>query len=168
MQFIQMQNNHTILAIDPGYDRCGVAVISVSGRHGTLLHSECVTTLKTQSQEVRLAHVYKSLEAVVKEWKPTHLAIETIFFSVNKKSAMKVAEARGVVMLLAGLHNLELVELSPQAVKLGMTGIGNSDKKAVQKMVGLTLKINLDDKLDDEIDAIALGFASIGSLKKLS
>lgn len=152
-----------ILAIDPGYDRCGVALVDTDG---TLLHSLCITTKKTSLQEVRFAEIYNTLETVIAEWQPKVLALETLFFSVNKTSAMKVAEARGMIVLLAGLHSLELVELSPQEVKLSMTGRGNADKAAVQKMVSLTLKIDTSKKLDDEIDAIALGFAAIGVLKQ--
>ncbi len=78
---------------------------------------------------------------------------------------MKVAEARGVALLLAGKHMLPVVELSPQEVKLSMTGIGNATKEQVQKMVALTLKIDTAKKIDDEIDAIALGVAAIQKLR---
>jgi crossover junction endodeoxyribonuclease RuvC len=151
----------TILAIDPGYDRCGVALVA----GGTLLHSICIVTDKKDSQEKRLAHIYSALESLIAQWQPTSLALETLFFSVNKKTALKVAEARGAILLLAGLYNLTLVELSPQEVKLSMTGSGNADKKAIQKMVALTMKMDLTDKLDDEVDAIALGMAAAQQLK---
>ena len=87
---------------------------------------------------------------------------DTVFKCVasNKKTAIKVAEARGVIVLLAGVHKLPLIELSPQEVKLAMAGVGNANKAQVQKMVFLTLKIDISNKLDDEIDAIALGFAA--------
>jgi crossover junction endodeoxyribonuclease RuvC len=163
---MQKTTEQIILAIDPGYDRCGVAIVKITGNAGTLLHSQCITTKKTSLQEIRFAEIYREVEAIIKTWKPTAVALETLFFSVNKKSAMKVAEARGVIVLLAGLHTIELVELSPQEVKLSMTGRGNADKAAVQKMVGLTLGIDTKKKLDDEIDAIALGFAAIGALQQ--
>jgi crossover junction endodeoxyribonuclease RuvC len=163
---MQKNEEQIILAIDPGYDRCGVAIVSVTSNTGTLLHSQCITTKKTSLQETRFAEIYREIERIIKKWKPTALALETLFFSVNKKSAMKVAEARGMIVLLAGLHEIELVELSPQEVKQSMTGRGNADKTAVQKMVALTLGIDTKDKLDDEIDAIALGFAAIGTLQQ--
>lgn len=160
-----MQNNSfTILGIDPGYDRCGAAIVSVSGNKETLIHSECVLTSKNEPQEKRLAQVYAALETLINTYKPTHLAMETLFFSVNKKTALKVAEARGAILALCGKHSLDLVELSPQAVKLAMTGSGSSDKKAVEKMVSLTLKIDVGEKIDDEVDAIAVAYASIGSI----
>ncbi len=93
------------------------------------------------------------------------MALETLFFSVNKKTAIKVAEARGVVLLLAAKKQLPVLEISPQAVKLSMTGVGNASKEQVQKMVGLSLKINIQDKIDDELDAIALGVTALQTLR---
>jgi crossover junction endodeoxyribonuclease RuvC len=151
-----------ILAIDPGYDRCGVAVIE---QETDVLHSECIETSKKDAHEQRLASVYNKLEKVIDTWKPEALALETLFFSVNKKSAIKVAEARGVVLLLAGRKNIPVVELSPQEVKLSMTGVGNAGKEQVQKMVGLVLKTDVSKKIDDEVDAIALGLASIRHIR---
>ena len=153
-----------ILAIDPGYDRVGVAIIE-AGRPSQLMHSECIVTNKKDLQEMRLTQVYKEVEKLIEKWQPASIALETLFFSVNKKTAIKVAEARGIIVLLAGLHSLPLIELSPQEVKLRMAGIGNADKTQVQKMVSLTLKIDISKKLDDEIDAIALGFAAAEQIR---
>lgn len=157
-------NTPLILAIDPGYDRCGVALIRV-GHTATVEHSWCITTNKKDSQQIRLAYIYRAIEEAVATYTPAAIALETLFFSVNKKTALLVAEARGVVVVIAGLHNIPLIELSPQEVKMAMTGIGNADKTAVQKMVALTLKIDISNKLDDEIDAIALGMAAAGTIK---
>jgi crossover junction endodeoxyribonuclease RuvC len=154
----------TILAIDPGYDRCGVAVIT-TGTTSTIQHSWCITTDKKESHAQRYAFIFKTIEAAILEYSPDAIALETLFFSVNKKTVIAVAEARGIIVTLAGLHTLQLIELSPQEVKVAMTGIGNADKKAVQKMVALMLKIDISKRLDDEIDAIALGIAAAGVLK---
>lgn len=151
----------TILAIDPGYDRCGVAIVADK----QLLHSTCIQTKKSDSHEKRLAQIFETLQSLIAQWHPTHIAVETLFFSVNKTSAIKVAEARGVVILLGGVSNIPIIELSPQDVKLIITGIGNADKKQVQKMVALTLAIDLQGKIDDEVDAIAIGFAATEKLR---
>ncbi len=155
----------TILAIDPGFDRCGAAVIIMSGATSNVAHSWCIQTNKKDSYTDRLAQIFKNIEAAITEYKPDAIALETLFFSVNKKTVMAVAEARGVIVVLAGLHSIPLIELSPQAVKIGMTGSGNADKLSVQKMVALTLKIDISKKLDDEVDAIALGMAAAGTLR---
>jgi crossover junction endodeoxyribonuclease RuvC len=155
---------NTILAIDPGYDRCGVAIVE-TGRPSLLKHSACIETNKKDLQEKRLYDIYTAVTALIETYKPEYIALETLFFSVNKKTAIKVAESRGVIVLIAGMHNLPLIELSPQEVKLMMAGVGNADKKQVQKMVALTLKIDIAKKIDDEIDAIALGFAAAETLR---
>lgn len=152
-----------IVAIDPGYDRCGVAVIEDLG--APIIFSECISTDKQDTHEKRLADIYNALTTTIARFEPDFIALETLFFSVNKKTAIKVAEARGAILLLAGLHGLPLLELSPQEVKLAMTGIGNASKDQVIKMVGLTLKIDTKAKIDDEIDAIALGIAAIQKAK---
>lgn len=153
-----------VIAIDPGYDRCGVAIVSEESGKPTVIFSDCITSNKSDDQYLRLTSIFKQLENIVEKYKPTHLAIETLFFSVNKKTAFKVAEARGAIMALAGIRGLALIELSPQAIKIAMTGIGNASKEQVEKMVKLTVKLTDIHKLDDEIDAIALGVASLQTL----
>lgn len=156
---------HRILSIDPGYDRCGVALIHIVDGIALLETSQCITTMKTDTHAMRLAHVFRSLQALIETLSPTHIAVETLFFSVNKTTALKVAEARGIVVTLAGLYALPLIELSPQEVKQSMTGSGNANKAQVQKMVQLSLKIDTATLLDDEVDAIAVGFAAAGIVK---
>lgn len=153
-----------ILGIDPGFDRCGVALIE-TGQTPIVIKSWCITTSKKSGQPERLAIVFRGIEDAIKQYKPDAIALETLFFSVNKKTALAVAEARGIVVTLAGLYETSLIELSPQEVKLAMTGSGNADKEAVQKMVSLTLKIDIADKLDDEVDAIAIGIAASGKMR---
>lgn len=157
--------NSSIIAIDPGYDRCGVAIVSEISGKPTVIFSDCITSEKTDEQYIRLTSIFKQLEVIIKKYKPSCLAIETLFFSVNKKTAFKVAEARGAIMALAGLYNLPLIELSPQAIKIAMTGSGNASKEQLQKMVRLTVSLPKESKLDDEIDAIALGVAGLQTIK---
>jgi crossover junction endodeoxyribonuclease RuvC len=154
-----------IIAIDPGYDRCGVAIVSEATGKPIVLFSTCITSDKADGQYLRLTSIFKQLEKIIKKHKPSHLAIETLFFSVNKKTAIRVAEARGAILTLAGLQRLSLVELSPQAIKIAMTGVGNASKEQIQKMVRLTVVLPKGSRLDDEIDAIALGVASLQKIK---
>ena len=134
-----------VIAIDPGYDRCGVAIVE-NGKPPKLIESACIVTEKKDTHEKRLLKIFEELTFLIKKHKPKYLAVETLFFSVNKKTAIKVAEARGVLILLAGIYKLELIELSPQEVKLSMTGSGNADKKQLQKMVSMILKIDIKKK----------------------
>lgn len=154
-----------IIAIDPGYDRCGVAIVSEVSNKAVVSFSACITSEKTDEHYLRLTSIFKQLEKIVKNHKPEYLAIETLFFSINKKTAIKVAEVRGAIITLAGLSKLSLIELSPQAIKIAMTGSGNASKEQVQKMVRLTVNLPKDTKQDDEIDAIALGVAALQTVK---
>ena len=159
-----------VIAIDPGYDRCGIAIVSEINRKPKVLFSDCITSEKSEDQYLRLTSIFRQLETIIKEHRPNYLAIETLFFSVNKKTAIKVAEARGAILTLAGLNELPLIELSPQTIKIAMTGSGNAGKEQVKKMVILTVDLEKTDlpaqtgRLDDEIDAIALGVAALQTL----
>lgn len=147
-----------ILAIDPGYERLGIAVIEKQpAEKETLLFSECFTTDKNDEHHERLAQVSKEIDRVIQEYTPTTLAIETLFFSKNTKTALKVAEARGTIIATASRANLAITEFSPQAIKIAVTGSGSSDKGHVMKMVPLLIRVPDGKKKDDEYDAIAVG-----------
>lgn len=142
------------IAIDPGYDRVGIAIFEGQ----SLLHSECFTPPSKDFGE-RLLSIHEKLTEVISKFAPESLALETLFFSRNQKTAIKVAEARGVVLLIASAHRIPVYEYSPQAVKIAVTGYGASDKKAVTHMVDRLVPLSKKKRLDDEYDAIALGIA---------
>jgi crossover junction endodeoxyribonuclease RuvC len=149
-----------VLAIDPGYERLGVAILEKQKqgeRKPHLEFSTCIRTSPKDEHSKRLAEIHVQIETLIKQYSPTHLGIETLFFSKNVKTAIKVAESRGIILALAHIHNLKIVELSPQAIKVAVTGHGGSDKQAVIKMVPLLVDIKNRIKLDDEFDAIAIG-----------
>lgn len=149
-----------ILAIDPGYDRLGIAVIEGNSSRPTLIWSDCVLPEKG-SAEKRLACVACAITDAIKEYKPDALGIETLFFSINKKTALGVAEARGAILAAAGIAFLPVIECTPQQVKLAVTGHGGADKKAVAMMVPRLLTLPPKKRLDDEIDAIAVGITAL-------
>ena len=151
-----------ILAIDPGYDRLGIAVIEGNPSRPTLLWSDCITPDKGL-REQRLAHISNAVEKAVAEYSPDALAIETLFFSVNKKTVIGVAEARGAVLAIAGNNSLPVIECSPQQVKLAVTGYGGADKKAVANMIPQLLTLPKKKRLDDELDAIAIGITALAT-----
>jgi crossover junction endodeoxyribonuclease RuvC len=145
-----------VLAIDPGYDRLGIAVVEGDPSRPVLLMSECVLPPKGAPHE-RLAVVSRAVQSTIEQYAPEVLGIETLFFSVNKKTALAVAEARGAILAAAGLASLPVVECSPQAVKLAVTGHGGADKTAVARMIPKLLVLPPKKRLDDELDAIAVG-----------
>lgn len=153
-----------VLAIDPGYERLGVAILDKQKpgeKKPTLVFSTCIQTSAKDTHSKRLSEIHTQIESILKEYSPTNLGIETLFFSKNVKTAIKVAESRGIILALAELHNLKITELSPQAIKIAVTGHGASDKTAVIKMVPLLIDIQGPIKYDDEYDAIATGLCTL-------
>lgn len=144
------------LAIDPGYDRLGSAVFEGQ----KLLFSECFTPTKGEVPE-RLLSVFNRVRTLIQEFSPNSLALETLFFSKNTKTAMHVAEARGAIIVAAMTEGVALFEYSPQAVKIAVTGSGSANKDAVIKMVDRLVTLPPRKRLDDEYDAIALGIAHV-------
>ena len=155
-----------ILGIDPGFERMGCAILEKSPGVEKLIYSDCLISSRSDAHEKRLLVLAKGLKKIIKKFKPDVMAIEKLFFTANQKTALKVAEARGVALLLAAENNLKVFEFTPLEVKMAMTGYGRAEKDQVRKMVLAMLKIDggkkpasPSGKLDDEIDAIAIALS---------
>jgi crossover junction endodeoxyribonuclease RuvC len=147
-----------IIAIDPGYERLGVAIIEkVAGQKEVLLFSDCLQTDKKFDHSERLFQIKTGLDEIIKKHKPEFLAIEKLFFSKNQKTAMLVAEARGAILVTGKSHGLEIHEFTPNAIKVAVTGYGKSDKKTIINFLPKIIEIKKTIKHDDEFDAIATG-----------
>ena len=145
-----------ILGIDPGYGRCGFAVIEGSGASYRCLIHGVFTTSKGEALERRLLEISKDLEEVITSFRPEILVIEELFFAKSTTTALKVAEARGVITMIAARHNMEVVHVKPNEVKLAVTGYGSADKRQMQEMVKMAFKLNAIPKPDDAADALAV------------
>jgi len=146
-----------VLGIDPGYDRTGFAVLEHS-RDGEIevIASGTIETAKEIPYPQRLMSIYKSLRGIIKKHAPNELAIEQLFYGKNAKTAIRVAQARGVVILTAEMFGLPLFEYSPRKVKLFLQGSGTATKDQVRYMVRQTVKLGDEKRFDDEIDALAV------------
>jgi crossover junction endodeoxyribonuclease RuvC len=146
-----------IIGIDPGFDRLGICILDKYPNKEELIHSQCITTSKKESFEIRLAETGDQLTKILKKYKPNELAIETIFFTTNQKTIITVAEVRGICIYLSHIHDVSIHEYSPPQIKLAVTGYGKATKDdiglMVPKILGKTMK---SDILDDEVDAIAI------------
>ncbi|MGB3922019.1 MAG: crossover junction endodeoxyribonuclease RuvC [Minisyncoccia bacterium] len=153
-----------ILAVDPGFDRVGIALLTKERGNPKLIFSECFKTNKKKTGAERLSSIGKRLKKTIREWRPEALAIETLFFNTNATSAIGVAEARGVILYEADKAGLEIYEYGPQTVKVAVTGYGKAGKKEVALMVKKLLGMKGQLKiLDDETDAIALGITHLAT-----
>jgi len=151
-----------VLAVDPGYDRLGVAVVAHGpNRRDELLFSDCVKTSRDQPLELRLVTIGSQLETLLTQYAPDACALERLYFHSNKKTALSVAEAMGVVRYIAAKHKLSTYEYTPLQVKTAVTGDGRADKRQVMHMVGQLVPIKKPIRYDDEFDAIAVGLTCL-------
>lgn len=166
--FTQMLNNKNvrILGIDPGYDRLGIAIIDKKNNKDFLVFSSCIETDKKLPHYKRLYSIFSSLNSIIEEYKPDEASIETLFFSSNRKTAMCVAEARGVLLSLCAQNNIKTIEYSPSAIKIAVTGHGKSDKKQIISIIPKLIKIDREIKYDDEYDAIAIAITHSASRRQ--
>lgn len=160
---ILKENLKTILAVDPGYSRLGYAVIKTNGREKKFIEAGLIETdAKTDWQE-RVLKIGKELEKNFVKHKPDIFIVESIFFSANQKTALKVAEIKGIATYIAAKNGVPTEEISPREMKLAFSGYGLADKRQLEKIVKLELKVPESVKIDDVFDALAL--AIIGALK---
>lgn len=152
------------MAIDPGYDRLGVAILERQLNKEKVIYSTCLLSDKTLSLPVRILSLGQSLTTILTTYSPDVLAIETLFFNKNVKTALGVAQARGMIVYLAQAHGCTVCEYSPQQVKVAVTGYGNSDKHAVTSMVKRLVVGVPSVAHDDEYDAIAVGVTCLAHI----
>ena len=158
------QKEVIVLGIDPGYDRVGWAIGTRAVSTGTIRHNTlfnctalgCIQTNKSESIFSRYQKIQNDLEEIIAYFKPTQLAIETLFFSKNKKTALRVSEARGIIIGSCLKNGLEVFEYDPVTIKLATTGDGAATKQAVEKMIRLQIAGQINKHLDDAIDAVAI------------
>ena len=145
-----------ILGIDPGYAIVGYGVIRADrGRFQPLEHG-AVVTKAGENFNRRLEIIYDSLEKVIAHWKPEAVAIEKLYFQNNQKTAIGVAEARGVILLAAQKAKIEIFEYTPLQVKMAVTGYGQAMKPQVMEMTRRLLCLKEVPKPDDTADALAM------------
>lgn len=144
-----------IIGIDPGTGILGFGVIDAERGVTKLVDAGVVTTPAHTPLPDRLEDIYTSLTEIIKDTKPTVMAIEKLFFAQNVTTAISVSHARGVAMLTGRQANLRIEEYTPLQIKQTLTGYGKADKKQVQEMVRLQLKLKDVPKPDDCADALA-------------
>ena len=158
-----------ILGIDPGFAITGYAVIKYESNHFQLLDCGAVNTKAGIPLPNRLETIYDDLSLIIAKYNPDFISVEQLFFNQNVKTAINVAQGRGIVLLVAAKNNKEIFEYTPLQVKQAVVGYGRADKKQVQQMVKSILNLNEIPKLDDITDAMAVAIChahSYNILKK--
>lgn len=148
-------NSNIILGIDPGFDRIGWAIGQKQNGKIVISACDCIVTKRAETLPERYQAIEHELNQIIEQHHPTELAIEKLFFARNTTTALQVSEARGVILSCAIRHGLVIEEHHPNTIKLTVTGVGNADKTAVEKMVRLQVTLPPIKLIDDTIDAIA-------------
>lgn len=154
-----------ILGIDPGFGRIGYGIIEqIKGNEWKGLGFGCIETQMSDPFIDRLAEIHSEITKLIKTYSPSRMAVEELFFFKNLKTAIKVAEARGVIILSGVEQGLEIDEFTPLQVKQAVTGYGRAEKGQMQKIVAMILGIKEKIKSDDAADALAVALCAGQSL----
>ncbi len=154
-----------ILGIDPGYGITGYSVIEYIGNKFKLITSGAIKTPANMSFPLRLSQIYTDLNNIIDEFKPDAVSVEELFFNNNAKTAINVAQARGVILVTCCQKNIPTYEYTPLQVKQAVVGYGRADKIQVQKMVKTILNVEKLPKLDDTTDSMAMAICHAHSAK---
>jgi len=156
---VSAQANHVtrILGIDPGSQRTGVGVIDVAadGRC-TYVHAQALVLLDAEDFPSRLGLLCDGLEALLDQWQPQQVAIETVFMAKSATSALKLGHARGAALATVVRRRLPVNEYAPRVIKQSLVGRGAADKEQVQHMVRLLLNLPGMKLQADAADALAI------------
>jgi len=155
-----IHDSKIILGIDPGYGRVGYGIIHKNGSTLSYGVAGCIETPKTDSSGKRLNAIYKKVSSVIRQENPTALAIEQLFFAKNTKTALRVAETRGILLLLSEEYKMPVYEFTPLQVKVAVCGYGKADKAQVQDMVARILCMAQPPQPDDAADALAIAITA--------
>jgi len=151
-----------ILGLDPGYGRLGFGIIEASRGQAVAVAFGVITTDSKTAQAERLREIAVDVRAIIKKYQPALVSIEEIFFVQSTTTALKVAEVRGVLMLLAAEAHVPIIQVKPMEVKMALTGYGKADKRQMQNMVKTVFGLSSIPKPDDAADALAIAWAAIG------
>lgn len=153
-----------ILGIDPGTATTGFGVIQKQGGDLIFVDAGVISTTPDEEMHHRLKRIDECLEQLIHEHQPDMMVVEQLYFATNVTTAISVGQARGVVLLAAGRHSLPVHEYTPLQVKQAVTGYGKADKRQIQEMVKMVLKLDGIPKPDDAADGLAIAITHANQL----
>lgn len=148
------------LGLDPGYARLGYGVIRASGTRLQVLDYGVIETSPEDKDEMRLLDIEKQLLALTTKYSIQAAALEEVFFRKNLTTGIKLIQARGVILLTLARYNIDILQVTPTAVKKMITGYGKAGKQSVQQMTQKVLKLKTIPEPDDAADALALALSA--------
>lgn len=154
-----------IMGIDPGIAIVGYGILEFKGNSYKVMDYGAITTKAGVPIPDRLNQIYNEMNILIKKYKPEDIAFEELFFNKNVKTAITVAQARGVEVLCAEKNRAGIYEYTPLQVKQALVGYGRASKSQVQDMVKLILNLDKIPKPDDVADALAVAITHGSSIK---
>lgn len=145
-----------VLGIDPGLSRCGYGVIEIRQRKESAIAAGVITTLKTNELPNRLLELRNELRDLIEEFSPEVIAVERVLFQRNVMTAISVGQVIGIVLVEGLDAGCEVIEYSPNEIKLAVAGHGGADKIQMEEMVRTLLKIKTSLEPVDAADALAV------------
>ncbi len=154
-----------ILGVDPGLAKVGWGVIEYPNGGPGDVRWGTISTSPSQAMPQRLEKIHRELRELIREWKPDAVAVEELFFAANVKTAIVVAQARGVIMLATAESGVDVAEYTPLQIKKSVSGRGRASKNQVQKMVATLLGLPEIPRPDHSADALAAALCHAHTLK---
>jgi len=154
-----------VLGIDPGSGITGFGVVAKSKGDFKMIDAGVIRTTIGDKDSDRLLELYESMKEVIEYAKPDVASVETLFFAQNVTTAMKVSQARGVILLALAEARIPIYEYSPLQIKMAMTGYGRATKAQIQEMVRVQLKLKKKPSPDDAADGLAVALTHLATLK---
>lgn len=158
-------NADKILGIDPGFGRMGWAIVRRDKNNYFAEEIGCLETKSKTPYQERIRQIGEGIEKIISKHRPEIMAIEKLFFAANQKTALRVSEARGVAVYLASVAKIPILEYTPLEIKVAVCGYGRADKKQIQNMVKILLKLKTVPKHDDATDALAAALTAFSHQK---
>lgn len=150
-----------VLGIDPGYAIVGYGILEYSGINYQAMGCGAITTDADTPFDERLRIIFDNVNDLIDKVKPAAMAVESLYFQNNQKTAIMVAEARGVILLAAKLKGVPVFEYTPLQVKTAVTGYGKAKKPQVMEMTKRLLSLSKMPRYDDTCDALAVAICHI-------
>ncbi len=149
-----------VIGVDPGTNTTGWGIIEKNINQITYVKSGAINFDNDLKPPAKLRFLYENLKKILDQFRPTALALETVFYSKNVQSTLRLGEARGVIMLCSAERDIKTYEYSPNSVKLSITGNGHASKEQIEIMVRRLLKVPETIK-GDEADALAIALCHV-------
>ncbi|HEY3130738.1 MAG TPA: crossover junction endodeoxyribonuclease RuvC [Acidobacteriota bacterium] len=150
-----------VLGVDPGSRITGYGVIRSNGQKHECLTYGCIRRASDHALPQALRNIYETLNAILDEYRPQAIAVESLFHALNAKSALILGQARGIVLLCAAVHDVSVHEYSPLEIKKAVAGYGRAEKSQLQEMAKLLLNLQRIPEPHDASDALAVAVCHV-------